>query len=257
MLMYARKAWLTFWFHYAVGDHTVENVSRDGLEYQRSEPLRKRFPGPEGSGKTIIALALVSLLALPVCSLFPRHASFAVAPRNARMQSKELKQRAYSICTALGAVNPKISEPQFVVQTFRIQALPGERRMWTVACQAGSHSYDIMFNDVTGNMESMYADGLTASSRAIARTAILTSADEAVEGSVRRLRDLQLVPEGTRIALAERPTCDRDRSIWRVIWKVRRPDSVEPYEVRMVLNGGDATPMIVVNRKELERSGQN
>jgi hypothetical protein len=104
----------------------------------------------------------------------------------------------------------------------------------------------------------MFAEGLTATSRATAvRDVAVTSPGQAMEGAVRRLKDLQMVPKGTLITLAERPQCDRDGITWRLIWKVRPPTATIPYEVRMVLNGIDATPLMVTNCSELERYIQN
>lgn len=252
MLLDARQAAITLWFHHTVGDYADENVSFSGFEYQRSEPLKKRICLSEGSGKTMIALALVSLLALPVFCLFPHHAALALARQNTRMRTQEMMQRASGICIAMGAANPTIGEPQFIVQTFRPHVPHAQRRLWVVECLAGPHRYNMIFNDLTGNIESMFADGLNGSARAAAVPVVtLTSSNAAVEGSIRRLKDLQMVPKGTRITLAEPPQCNLNRTAWRLVWKVRRPDTASPYEVRMVLNGSDATPIMVVNCSEL------
>ena len=207
----------------------------------------------EGSGKTMIGLLLVALLALPVFCLHSRHVAFISASRNARMQSQELKKRVASLCAAMGVAHPIIGEPQFMVQKFNVRAPHNERRVWLVDCLAGAHGYSMIFNDLTGNIESIYSDGLTASSRGVGMSdRAVTSPGAALEGGVRRLKDLQMVPKGTRIALAERPECDRDGVTWRMTWKVLRPESAQPYDVRMTLNGNDATPMMVVNCRELE-----
>ncbi|MCW3100339.1 MAG: hypothetical protein JWL77_5957 [Chthonomonadaceae bacterium] len=216
--------------------------------------MKKRFRLSESSGKTLIALTLVALLALPIFCLFPHHLAFAAAQPHARRQGKDFKQQAAVICTALGDAKPTIGEPQFVVQDFRVQALPGERRLWTVECAAGAHRYTIIFNDRTGNLECMFAEGLAVSSCSAVRDVAVTSPGQAVEGSVRRLKDLQLVPKGTLITLVGRPQRDRDGITWRLIWKVRPPKGAIPYEVRMVLNGADATPLMVANCSEMARS---
>ena len=213
----------------------------------RFHPLRS-----EGAGKTIIGLALVSLSALPVLCLYPRDAAIASAPPNTRLHAKELKQRATRSCTALGAPNPTIGEPEFVVENFDNDALSGQRRLWVVDCLAGSHGYTLIFNDLTGNVQSLYSDGTTSSfSSAAVPNPVLTSPSDALEVSIRRLQDLQMAPKGTRIALAQRPRCDRDRTIWRVAWKVTRPGAADPYEVRMALSARDATPLTIVNCNEL------
>jgi hypothetical protein len=216
--------------------------------------LKKRIHLSEGSGKTLIALTLVALLALPIFCLFPHHFAFAAAQPHGRRQGKDFKQQAAVICTALGGANPTIGEPQFVVQDFRVQALPGERRLWTVECAAGAHRYTIIFNDRTGNLECMFAEGLNVSSRAAVHDVAVTSPGQAVEGAVRRLKDLQMVPKGTLITLVGRPQRDRDGITWRLVWKVRPPKSVISYEVRIILNGNDATPLMVVNCNEMTRS---
>ncbi len=220
--------------------------------------MKTRFRLSEGSGKILMALALVSLLALPIFCLVPRHDALATARQHARLQGKDLKQRASAICEALGAVNPTVADPQFIVQKFQGQGLHGQRRLWTVECLAGPHQYDLIFNDLTGNLESVFSDGLTISSRAAAvQDVAVTNPAEAVEGSVRRLKDLQMTPKGTLITLAEPPVCDRDRITWHLTWKVKRPGTLLPYEVRMILNGNDATPMMVVNCLELETFTHN
>jgi len=219
--------------------------------------LKKRFRLSEGSGKFLIALTLVSLLALPVFGLFLRHSTSADGSQHPRMQGKDFKSRAAAICTALGTSATVIGEPQFVVQTFRAETLRGQRRLWMVECQVGSRQYNLLFNDLTGNLESMYADGREITSRAGVEEVAVNSPSEAVEGSIRRLQDLQMVPKGTLITLVKRPTCDQDGLTWRLVWRVQRSKTAAPYEVSMMLNGCDAMPMMVVNRQELGTYARN
>ena len=215
--------------------------------------MRKRFRLSESFGKIIVALTLVSLLALPVFGLFLRRFTLGDGSQHPRMQGKDLRSRAATICTALSATTAAIEDPQFVVQTFRTETLRGQRRLWLVECQVGPHRYSMLFNDMTGNLESMYADGQGITSRARRRDAAVNSPSTAVEGSIRRLRDLQMVPKGTLITLAKRPECDPDGRIWRLAWRVQRSKTETPYEVHMTLNGYDAMPLVVVNRQELEK----
>ena len=210
----------------------------------------------EGCRKTVIGLALASLTALPVLCLYPRHAVIASARPNARMQSKDLKQRATRICLSLGGANPIIGEPEFVIEKLHEGTQRRERRLWVVDCLVGLHSYTLIFNDLTGNVQSLYSDGTTSSFRFTGVPALSTPSD-ALEGAIRHLKDLQMAPKGTRIVLAQQPKRDRDGITWRLNWKVLRPGIAAPSEVRMVLNGSDATPMRVVNCNELDKYAQN
>lgn len=212
----------------------------------------------EGSGKTMVALALVSLLALPIFCLYAHYSTLATTRKEARMKPKELKQRAAAICVALGADKPVINEPLFIAQKPSGRAEAKLRHLWVVDCLAGSHAYNLIFNDVTGNIESIYAEGLNISSRAAAKAGMaVNSQSDAVEGAVRRLKDLQIISKGTRIALAEQPERDPDGITWRMVWKVLPPQAKKPFEVRMAINGYDATPLKVVNYNEMERYAQN
>ncbi len=214
--------------------------------------MKQRFYLSEGSGKVLIALALVSLLALPIVCLVPHHLIPSATGQQTHLHSTELRRRAVAICAALGVPNATVSAPQFIVQNFRRRGLSGQRRLWMVDCQAGPHRYNVIFNDVSGNLECLFSDGLTVSSRPAAReNVIVNSASQAVEGAVRRLKDLQMLPKGTLLTLAERPSCDRDGITWHLIWKVQRSATSAPYDVRMMLNGSDVTPMSVVNCSEL------
>jgi hypothetical protein len=214
--------------------------------------LKQRFHLSEGSGKVLIALALVALLALPIVCLVPHHLTPSGAGMRTRQHSTELRQRAAAICAALGVPNATIGTPQFIVQDFRQRGLSGQRRLWLVDCQAGPHRYSVIFNDLSGNLQCLFSDGLTISSRAAARgNVVVNSPSQAVEGSVRRLKDLHMLPKGTLLTLAERPSCDRDGITWHLAWKVQRSATSAPYDVRMMLNGSDVTPMSVVNCSEL------
>ena len=219
--------------------------------------MKKRFRLSEGSGKFLAALTLVSLLALPVFGLFLRHSTPGDGSQHPRMQGKDFKSRAAAICAALGTTTASIGEPQFVVQSFRAETLRGQRRLWMVECQVGPRQYSMLFNDLTGNLESVYADGREVPSRSGVEDVAVNSPSDAVEGSIRRLRDLQMVPKGTLITLVKRPQCDPDGLTWRLVWKVRRSKTAAPYEVSMMLNGCDAMPMMVVNRQELETYARN
>lgn len=204
------------------------------------------------SRKTLVVATLMSLLALPVLCLNAHRVSRAAARSEARLQPKDVRQRTAAICMAMGAAHPTIDEPELMVQKFHANMPHGQRRLWVVECLAGSHHYNIIFNDLTGNVEGLFSDGLTSSQhRRSASHVALSSPCEALEGAVRRLQDLQMTPAGTRIQLAQRPLCDRDGITWRVVWKVLRPNAAAPYEIRMVLDGRDASPMIVVNGGEM------
>ena len=211
------------------------------------------------SGKTLIAVILISLLALPVLCIYARRSAVAAARYDARLHSSDLKQRTVALCAALGDNHPTIGEPDLIVQKFHTDAPHRPRRLWVVECLAGPHHYNVIFNDLTGNIESLYSEGLSSSSAPAPAAPLmaLASPGDAVEGSIRRLQDLQMTPKGTRIVLAQRPERDRDGIGWRIVWKVLRPDAVNPYEVRMVLDGRDATPMIIVNCGELDNYLQN
>jgi hypothetical protein len=213
----------------------------------------------EGSGKILLALALVALAILPIAGLYSRNAALASAQQKAQLKPTDLKQRAMHIVMALGADKPFIGEPRFVVQRFQSPRPHRERRLWVVDCVAGLHTYNMIFNDLTGNVESIFSDGLTTSSRAALRAGAtaVTSQTAAIEGAVRRLKDLEMLPKGTRIALAASPLCDHDGLTWRMTWKVLLPGAATPHEIRMILNGRDATPMVVVNCRELEAYAQN
>lgn len=206
--------------------------------------------------RTSIALTLATLAALPVFCLHSRPLAFASARKDARLQSKDLKQRTTALCRAMGTADPTVGEPQFVVQTYPPQTLRGARRLWVVDCLAGEHYYSVLFNDLTGNIESVYSDGLADSGHA-ASGGVAISQGAIVEGAVRRLKDLQMVPKDTRIVLSERPQCNREGRIWRMTWKVLRPEATRPYEVRMVLNGYDARLVMVVNCQELGCAARN
>ncbi len=210
----------------------------------------------EGCRKTVIGLALASLLALPVLCLYPHHTMIASARPKARMQSQDLKQRATRIGLSLGGANPIIGEPEFVIEKLDKEMPRRERRLWVVDCLVGSHSYTLIFNDVTGNVQSLFSDGTTSSSRSTG-VPTLSSPSDALEEAIRHLKDLQMVPKGTRIVLAQQPQRNRDGITWRLSWKVLCPGIAAPSEVRMVLNGSDATPMSVVNCNELNKYAQN
>lgn len=219
---------------------------------------RRPYLISEGSGKKILVLALVSLLALPIVGLYKHHRALAAVPKEARMHPEDVKRRAIAVGRMLGESDPIISDPQFVTQRISHQTPKGMRHLWTLDCLVRAHHYNLVFNDVTGNMESMYADGLNVTSKAAAQTpVIVTTPGQAVEGAVQCLKNLQIVTRGSRIALSERPECERDGITWRMVWKVQYPEIAQPCEIRMMLNGSDATPMMVVNCNELSRFVQN
>ena len=218
---------------------------------------RFRLMVAEVSGKSLIALALVSLLALPIYGLYARRAARASAI-DAHLHATDLKLRTAAVCAALGDLHPFVGEPELIVQNFQSTVPRRSRRLWVVDCMAGAHRYSIVFNDRTGNIENMFAEAPPPAAPTMDVPLVaLASADEALEAALRRLQDLQMTPKGTRIGLTQRPQCDRDGVTWRLTWKVLRPNAATPYEVRMVLDGRDATPILVANFGELDAGAQN
>lgn len=212
----------------------------------------------EGLRKTLCAFALMILLALPVVGLYPWYTVRFAARPQAHLHSEELKARAAAMCMAFGDPKPVVGQPEFVVERFQPGKTQRRRHLWFVECVAGQYHYNIIFNDLTGNMQCLFAEPISPNRLpAPSLRLALANRGEAVEGAIRRLKDVKMVPQGANIALAEKPELNRAAGNWHVIWKIRTPASSAPNEVRMLLSSQDATPLIVVNCNELEKYAQD
>jgi hypothetical protein len=122
---------------------------------------------------------------------------------------------------------------------------------WTISCQSDDLSLYMTFDDATGRLWDL---GIKASLEPhTPMMAPLDTAAEARQVALHRLHDLQMVPQGSRLALARPPVCSPISGAWEMRWTVTPPDGSRSYPIFLVLNRRTGIPMRVMN---LEKARQ-
>jgi hypothetical protein len=129
------------------------------------------------------------------------------------------------------------------------------RHIWSVECTANGRAYALFFNASTGELCSLFAQGRTSLTKFHEPPdSPIQSSEQAIEASLRLVQRLDLIPAGSKIALAKTPTPVRTKEAWEVLWNVRRPDSAAPSRLKMLIDRYSRVPILLVDTHALDQT---
>lgn len=163
-----------------------------------------------------------------------------------------ISRRALSLCTTFSEVCASVGEPnswkEHVQQTGNQVKT---RALWHVECLAQGRSYAILFNAKTGSLCTIFAQERSSASHFSEPRVPVEQSNQAVDISLTLMRNMELLPQGGKIALAQKPALLPNRHAWRVIWNVRRPDLSQPTQVKILLDQYSGVPLLLVDTHAL------
>ena len=169
-------------------------------------------------------------------------------PRGAVHSRSGIAQRALRIGIALGGSARIVLQPMlqndYDCKTARQFA---HRKIWVVLCEAGNQQINMIFEDKSARLICMTMESDSNKRSAHELTSPVTTENEAVYIAVDRLKRLELLPYGSRIALRERPEQIYNKSMWEVNWLVRMPDSLVPSPIKLTINRTTGRPAFMVD----------
>lgn len=203
-------------------------------------------------GNRLAAPLLFLTLALPL--LAGAYQSYRCEQRNRVL--RPVAQRALTLCTAFSDSCQTTGTP--ILWDEKLPRPGGKhrlRRLWNVECNAGGRAYALIFNALTGELSAIFAQGRSQVTTFQEPPALsLKTPSQALEASLTLLRQLKLVPEGSKIALAETPALIRHKEAWQVLWKVQRPESTQPTQIKLLIDRYSGVPVVVVNTHALDQT---
>jgi hypothetical protein len=197
------------------------------------------------------------LLCLPLIGAryaYVLHAASA-RPQNARMRPMDVARRAVQLSSTLGGTGRLTAPPVYVEERIRYhRRIPALRSLWQTHCLVNGRRFDLIFNDATGDLA--YVLGYEQAERDTPEPRLLASIDSpgaAIEASLQRLHDLQMLPPGTRIRLDGSPRKVRIGYAWEVVWQALRPGSPHPTTIEVVLDRRGGAPLKVADSYQINR----
>ncbi len=154
----------------------------------------------------------------------PQAVRFLARPRGAQRTSDEAARRMLELAKAYQGPSTLLSRVSYRDSEYPLPSRPGllHRRSWTAAVQANDQILDLILNDKSGNLVSVFDTG-----RAIAA--------QAAKVSFQAARNLQLIPVNAEAALAGVPESRADNHVWHVDCRVRDTPASTEYQVVMTV----------------------
>lgn len=173
---------------------------------------------------------------------YPEHPKGAVRSRS------DIAQRALRIGIALGG-SSRIMQPP-TLQTDYINSGSRQlapRKVWMVLCEAGPQQMNMIFEDKSGRLICMNMESYSNRRSDHELISPINTEKEAVCVAVDRMKRLEILPQGSLIALRERPSQIHKRSMWELNWLVRLPENLNTYTIKLILNRTTGRPSFMVD----------
>ena len=206
----------------------------------------------------VLLAAVCTLLSLLVLLSAKQGAPRPLEQQNSHytphLKAAQISQRALALCASFSNFSRLLQEPIFQDEMFLSDPVVLQHRpVWTAICEADGKRYYVQYSDVTGNLVGLMPnDGLLIHLPSGKANALKTQA-EAASAGMRRLSEMHLVPQGTRVALRADPELVDGGHAWEMFWKARPASDTRTYEIKLVLARNGAIPIIALDRRELKR----
>jgi hypothetical protein len=119
---------------------------------------------------------------------------------------------------------------------------------WNLACQSDDLRINMTIDDTTGRLWNLGIE--TPWTLHGPMMAPLDTAAEARQVALHRLCDLQIVPQGSRLRLAQPPIRSVSSLSWEMIWTVMPPNRSAPYNINLVLDRRTGLPVKVMDMEK-------
>lgn len=169
-------------------------------------------------------------------------------PRGTVQSRSGIAQRALRIGIALGGT-ARIMLPPALQYDYDCKSARrvASRKIWVVLCEAGNQQINMIFEDKSSRLICMTMESDSNKRSAHELTSPVTTEKEAVYIAVDRMKRLELLPYGSRIALRDRPEQIYNKSMWELNWLVRMPDSLVPSAIKLTINRTTGRPAFMVD----------
>jgi hypothetical protein len=207
------------------------------------------------TGKRLsIGFVLLCITLLGARAAYMQHAALT-RPKSARMWPMEVARRAVQLSSTLGGASRLTATPIYLEERVRYhRRIPALRSLWQTHCLVNGRRFDLIFNDATGGLVCVLgADRVEMDHPEPSHLAPIDSPGAAIEASLQRLKDLQMLPPGTRVRLAGSPQKVRVGGGWEVVWRALRPGVPQASDIRVVLDRRGGAPLEVDDDYQLNR----
>jgi hypothetical protein len=172
---------------------------------------------------------------------YPEH------PRGAVCSQSGIAQRALKIGIALGG-SARLMQPPLLQTDVSLGARQlARRKVWVVLCEAGTQQMNMVFDDKSGRLVFMNMESYSNKYSFNQLTSPINTEKEAVSVAVDRMKRLEILPQGSLIALRERPGQIYNKSMWELNWLVRLPENLKTYSIKLILNRATGRPSYMVD----------
>ncbi len=187
----------------------------------------------------------LALVFAPLALAHSHHTPPTPRALGARHDASDIARRAALISRAL-FTDPQIGAPEFYWEAITTRP---ERPLWLVRVVADGHNFDLLFNDRTGNLNSLFGTN-TPYGQPQTGPRLINNSGQAFQLALARLQELQALPTDSRVTLLSGPDPYDNGRCWRVVFNLRRP-GVPLHEVRIALESGSGLPLIMADDYEL------
>jgi len=165
-------------------------------------------------------------------------------------RESELMQRSIRHCTAL--LNS--CETLTFARNWRSTAKTDLKiqKGWGVDCRAGKRELTLLFDETTLQLCGVFYNDSQAPTLKRTTDLKLTNETQATEESLLRLQRLEMLRDGTEIALRAKPTKTLNGEAWRVDWKVRRKATGEVRLLNTVMDAAEGMPVMIYEPLSVE-----
>ncbi|HLK59062.1 MAG TPA: hypothetical protein VKU00_21050 [Chthonomonadaceae bacterium] len=164
-----------------------------------------------------------------------------------RLTEQEVAQHSLALCARFSDSAHLVQTPQFHLDW----NCGRERAIWTTICEADGKRYWIKINDTTGVLVGLAPEQSVLVHLATESSAApLETPAAAADTGLAHLKEMELFPVGTPLALKAAPTSVDHGRGWKVVWQVH-PKDAAAYEIRIVLARRGGAPVMVLNGSEL------
>lgn len=192
--------------------------------------------------------SLVFLLALFGLKMGYDWIRFPDHPAGAQQSRSGIKARALRIGTALCGSANLITEPILRNERQYNYGRPTHAaHIWVVLCEAGGQQMNLVFDDKTGRVVCLIMEGTYRSHKSHLIDTPVTTERQAVTMAVQRLKNLEVLPSGTQIALRDKPQILPEAQGWGINWLVRLPGQVEPHTMKITLDSKTGRPTFLAD----------
>jgi len=171
----------------------------------------------------------------------------SVLQPHTRYSAQQITNKAAVICTlftgdakTLGA--PILGGEPLFNSMYHRKVKP----VWKIFGESAGRQVDLLFDDETGQLD-CYSIQLKHNSPASAAAKYLQTPVEAAAHADRLLRDSNILPRHSTIALEAMPKSTLKGDGWSMVWIIRKDAKSPATKIKMVLESSDGQPLLIIN----------